>query len=105
MREPDGLAMSSRNSYLNAEQRKKAACLFRALTAAEELIRSGVREPEKVQQKMRAVMLAEKDVQVDYVEVSDPDTLEPIRTMQERVVLLVAARIGATRLIDNLLVV
>ena len=54
---------------------------------------------------MRAVMLAEKDVQVDYAEVSDPDTLEPIRTMQERVVLLVAARIGATRLIDNLLVV
>jgi pantoate--beta-alanine ligase len=105
MREPDGLAMSSRNSYLNAEQRKKAACLFRALTAAEELVRSGVREPEKVQQKMRAVMLAEKDVQVDYAEVSDPDTLEPIRTMQERVVLLVAARIGATRLIDNLLVV
>jgi pantoate--beta-alanine ligase len=105
VREADGLAMSSRNSYLNAEQRIKAACLFRALTAAEELIRSGVREPEKVQQKMRAVMLAEKDVQVDYVEVSDPDTLEPIRTMQERVVLLVAARIGATRLIDNLLVV
>jgi pantoate--beta-alanine ligase len=105
MREPDGLAMSSRNSYLNAEQRKKAACLFRALTAAEELIRSGVREPEKMRQKMRAVMLAEKDVQVDYAEVSDPDTLEPIRTMQERVVLLVAARIGTTRLIDNLLVV
>jgi pantoate--beta-alanine ligase len=105
MREPDGLAMSSRNSYLNAEQRKKAACLFRALTAAEKLVRSGVREPEKVRQKMRAVMLAEKDVQIEYVEVSDPDTLEPIRTMQERIVLLVAARIGTTRLIDNLLVV
>jgi pantoate--beta-alanine ligase len=96
--------MSSRNSYLDAEQRKKAACLFRSLTAAGELIRAGVREPEKVKQKMRAVIAQEQGVRVDYAEVADPDTLAPLETMQDRAVLLVAARVGAARLIDNLLV-
>jgi pantoate--beta-alanine ligase len=97
--------MSSRNVYLDGEQRRTAACLYRALRAGEELVRTGVREPETVRQKMRAVMLAEQGVQVDYAEVADPDTLAPLGAMQERIVLLVAARVGATRLIDNLLVV
>jgi pantoate--beta-alanine ligase len=105
VRELDGLAMSSRNVYLDGEQRRTAACLYRALRAGEELVRTGVREPETVRQKMRAVMLAEQGVQVDYAEVADPDTLAPLGAMQERIVLLVAARVGATRLIDNLLVV
>jgi pantoate--beta-alanine ligase len=104
MREPDGLAMSSRNSYLDPEQRRRAACLYRALRAGEDLVRTGVHEPEMVRQKMSVVMLAEQGVQVDYAEVADPDTLAPLGTMQDRAVLLVAARVGATRLIDNLLV-
>jgi pantoate--beta-alanine ligase len=104
VREIDGLAMSSRNAYLDGEQRRKAACLYRALRAGEELVRAGVRDPEEVRRKMRAVMLAEQGVLVDYAEVADPETLAPLRTMQEKVALLVAARIGATRLIDNLLV-
>jgi pantoate--beta-alanine ligase len=104
MREPDGLAMSSRNSYLDKEQRNKAARLFRALSAAQELVRSGVREPEKVKQKMRAVIAQEKGVEIDYVEVADPDDLAPLETINDRMVLLVAVRIGSTRLIDNLLV-
>jgi pantoate--beta-alanine ligase len=102
MREADGLAMSSRNSYLDAEQRTKAACLFRALLAGQELVRSGVREPEKVKQKMRAVIAQEKGVEIDYVEVADPDDLAPLETISDRMVLLVAVRIGSTRLIDNL---
>ena len=102
VREADGLAMSSRNSYLGPEQRRKAACLFRALTAGEELIRAGVREPEKVRQKMRAVMLSEQGVEVDYAEVADPDSLVRLETLGGGAVLLVAARIGSTRLIDNL---
>jgi pantoate--beta-alanine ligase len=105
VREADGLAMSSRNSYLGPDQRRKAACLFRALTAGEELVRAGVREAEKVRQKMRAVMLAEQGVEVDYAEVAEPDTLVPLETMGGRAVLLIAARIGNTRLIDNLLVI
>jgi pantoate--beta-alanine ligase len=104
VRELDGLALSSRNVYLDGEQRRKAACLYRALRAGEELVRAGVREPEEVRRKMRAVMLAEQGVQIDYAEVADPDTLAPLGGMQDRVVLLVAARVGATRLIDNLLV-
>jgi len=102
VREADGLAMSSRNSYLGPEQRRKAACLFRALTAGEELIRAGVREPEKVRQKMRAVMLSEQGVEVDYAEVADPDSLVRLETLGGGAVLLIAARIGSTRLIDNL---
>jgi pantoate--beta-alanine ligase len=105
MREPGGLAMSSRNSYLDSEQRTKAACLFRALTSAEELVRSGVREPEKVKQRMRTIIAQEKGVEIDYAEVVDPDDLSPLATITDRTVLLVAARIGSTRLIDNLLVV
>jgi pantoate--beta-alanine ligase len=104
VREPDGLAMSSRNVYLDPPQRRRAASLYRALKAGEELVRAGVPEPEKVRRKMRAVLLAEQDVEVDYAEIADPDTLAPLERMQDRVVLLVAARLGSTRLIDNLLV-
>ncbi len=104
VREPDGLAMSSRNSYLSSEERRKATVLYRALKAGEELIRSGVHEPEKVRQKMRAVLLLEKGIEIDYAEVADPETLIPLESVRDRLVLLVAARIGNTRLIDNLLV-
>jgi pantoate--beta-alanine ligase len=104
VRELDGLAMSSRNVYLDEDQRRKAACLYRALRAGEELLRADVREPEKVRQKMRAVMLAETGVTIDYAEVADPATLTPLETVQDDLVLLVAARIGPTRLIDNMLV-
>lgn len=104
VREADGLAMSSRNSYLDAEQRQKATCLFRALAAGEKLIKSGDREPEKIKQEMRAILVQEKGVEVDYVEVADPDRLVPLETAGGRMVLLVAARLGSTRLIDNLLI-
>ena len=104
VREADGLAMSSRNAYLDPEQRQKAACLYRALTAGETLIKNGVREPEKVKQKMRAVLVQEKGVEIDYAEVADPDTLSPLEKVEGRIVLLVAARLGSTRLIDNMLI-
>lgn len=104
VREPDGLAMSSRNVYLEGPQRQKATTLYRALKAGEELMRSGVLEAEKVRETMRAVLLAEPGVAVDYAEAADPDTLAPLDIMAGRAVLLVAARLGTTRLIDNLLV-
>ena len=104
VREADGLAMSSRNSYLDPEQRQKATCLIRALLAGEELIKSGVRETEKVRQKMRAVLGQEKGVEIDYVEVADPDRLAPLERLGGKTVLLVAVRLGSTRLIDNLLI-
>lgn len=104
VREPDGLAMSSRNVYLDNEQRRRATSLYRALKAGEELARTGVREAEKVRQKMRALLLQEKDLAIDYAEVADPETLEPLEALSGKAVLLLAARVGATRLIDNLLI-
>ncbi len=104
VREADGLAMSSRNSYLQADQRRQATVLHRALKAGEDLIRTGVREPEKVRQKMRAVLLTVDGITIDYAEVADAETLAPLDTLGREIVLLIAARIGNTRLIDNIVV-
>jgi pantoate--beta-alanine ligase len=104
VRETEGLAMSSRNSYLTADERRAAAVLYRALTAARDLFIAGAKEPEKLKQKMRAVLLTEHGVGIDYVEVSDPETLAPLDTAGGNMVLLVAARVGKMRLIDNLLI-
>jgi pantoate--beta-alanine ligase len=103
VREADGLAMSSRNSYLDPGQRQKAACLFRALRLGEELITNGVREPETIRQKMRVVLMQEKGVEIDYVEVADPDRLAPLERLEGKTALLIAVRLGGIRLIDNLL--
>jgi pantoate--beta-alanine ligase len=104
VREADGLAMSSRNSYLNAEERRVAAVLFKALTTARDLFQTGVRDVEKLKNKMQAVLREKEDVGVDYLEVADPDTLKPLSETKDRMVLLLAVRLGRTRLIDNLLV-
>jgi pantoate--beta-alanine ligase len=103
-REPDGLAMSSRNSYLSADERRKAAAIYRALSAAEHLAKAGVREPEKLKNKMLAVLREVPGIEIDYVEVVDHETLEPLSSGKEVMVLLVAVRIGRTRLIDNLVI-
>jgi len=104
VREQDGLAMSSRNSYLNPDERRAAAVIFRALTAAEQLARAGVREPEKVKNKTLAMLKEVAGLTVDYVEVADPQTLAPLAEMKGDAVILVAVRLGRTRLIDNLLI-
>jgi pantoate--beta-alanine ligase len=104
VREKDGLAMSSRNSYLNTEERRAATILFKALTAARDLQAAGALDPEKLRNKMRAVVQTEPGVTLDYAEVADADTLQPVGTAKGRIVLLVAARLGNTRLIDNLVI-
>ncbi len=101
MREQDGLAMSSRNSYLNQEERRMAAVIHRALSSAEQLIRAGVREPDKVKNKVLAVLKEERGIVIDYVELADRESLEPLTSINENAVLLVAVRLGRTRLIDN----
>jgi len=103
VREADGLAMSSRNSYLDPGQRQKATCLFRALRSGEELVKNGVREPETIKQKMRVILAQEKGVEIDYIEVADPDRLAPLERLEGKIVLLIAVRLGSIRLIDNLL--
>ncbi len=102
VREPDGLAMSSRNSYLSPDERLKAAVIYRTLSAAEQLAKTGVRQPEALKSKIQAVVREEKGVELDYLEIVDPESLARLESAQDRMVLLIAVRIGRTRLIDNL---
>lgn len=104
VRETDGLAMSSRNSYLNAEERRAAAAIFRALSAGERLARTGVREPGKLKNTMRAFLQEEKGLSIDYIEIVDPENLAPLTGGAGEMVMLIAVRLGRTRLIDNVLV-
>jgi pantoate--beta-alanine ligase len=101
VREPDGLAMSSRNAYLNDEERRQALCLHRALTAAHELYAGGERSGEALRRAMREEIEAVPLAQPDYVEVVDGRTLEPLTEVREGAVAVLAVRVGSTRLIDN----
>ena len=105
VRERDGLAMSSRNMYLSPEERRSAPILYRALQAGREAIEQGTIEPTAVQRVMRAIMSKEPNVEIDYLAVCDPITLERLTTVRRQAVLLGAIRIGSVRLIDNIVVV
>ncbi|OFW34709.1 MAG: pantoate--beta-alanine ligase [Acidobacteria bacterium RIFCSPLOWO2_12_FULL_60_22] len=104
LREPDGLAMSSRNVYLSPEKRAQAAILYRSLRHAESLIRSGVRDAARVEQEMQEMIRAVPGAVIEYARVVDRNTLEEVRQMDGEVLVAVAVRMGRTRLIDNLLV-
>ncbi|MFP4190702.1 MAG: pantoate--beta-alanine ligase [Candidatus Hydrogenedentota bacterium] len=100
VREADGLARSSRNQYLAPEERERALCIPRALEKGRALMTNGERSAETVRQAVRDA-LAEVDA-VDYVELVDAETLEPLKEIQPPALLAVAARVGETRLIDNI---
>jgi pantoate--beta-alanine ligase len=102
VREPDGLAMSSRNAYLNPEERKQSLVLHRALTRVKNLFQSGVRDTEKLLAAGLQALAEENSVRLDYLEIIDPNTLDPLRTAAKGALVAVAAHVGATRLIDNL---
>jgi pantoate--beta-alanine ligase len=104
VREPDGLAMSSRNSYLSVDERRKATAIYRALTSADQLVRTGVRVPAKLKNAMQAILSEEQGISVDYLEIADPETLAPLSSAKESMVLLAAVRLGRTRLIDNIVI-
>lgn len=101
MREADGLAMSSRNVYLDAEQRKAATVLFRSLSAAKALYEAGERDAEKVRRKMKEVLAGEPLAETQYVSCADYDTLEELTEIKGKTLLSMAVFIGKTRLIDN----
>lgn len=101
VREADGLAMSSRNKYLNESERQAATVLFRALSAAKELYESGERDAETLRRKMKAVIEAEPLAQMQYVSCADYDTLEEWDVVKGKTLLSMAVFIGKTRLIDN----
>ncbi|HLV34341.1 MAG TPA: pantoate--beta-alanine ligase [Spirillospora sp.] len=105
VREPDGLALSSRNRNLTPEQREAAPVLFRALLSAQAAYEQGERDPEMLRRAMRDTLAAEPLAEVDYVSVADAETLEELVEPVNRPALVsLAVRIGQTRLIDNLIV-
>jgi pantoate--beta-alanine ligase len=101
VREPDGLAMSSRNSRLDATERRRALALSRALEAAQRAVEAGEHDADRIRSAAREAM---DDVTPEYLALVDPDSFEPVTTVNGRVLVAVAARIGATRLIDNTIV-
>jgi pantoate--beta-alanine ligase len=103
VREPDGLAMSSRNRYLGPDERRAAAVLYRALTRARAEAGAGERDANRVRQVLARTVESERAVRLDYAEVVDAETLEPLAELAtgRRAIGLLAARVGATRLIDN----
>jgi pantoate--beta-alanine ligase len=104
VREPDGLAMSSRNTLLNPDERKAAVVLFQSLRAAQAEWERGQRDSNHLRAAMRAVLDAEPLARVDYVSAADPITLREIDSEADRALLSMAVFIGTTRLIDNVLV-
>jgi pantoate--beta-alanine ligase len=101
VREPDGLAMSSRNAYLAPEERGRALVLQRSLRRAEAEFQSGQRIAAKLISAALEVLASEPQVAVDYLEVVNPDTLEPVERITQPTLMAVAGYVGNTRLIDN----
>ncbi len=103
VREPDGLAMSSRNVYLAPDERQAALCLWRSLQAVQEAYQAGERDAQRLRDIMRAVLEAEPLARVDYVSVADAASLEELTVVDRPTLVSLAVRIGRTRLIDNTL--
>ncbi len=103
VREPDGLAMSSRNTYLSPEERAAALCLYRALLAARELVASGAKSRENILEAVRQIINAAPGTRIDYVALVDPATLQEVEAIQGEARLLLAVWVNKTRLIDNTL--
>ena len=102
-RDDDGLALSSRNVYLSAEERGQALGLSRALARAQQAWSQGERAVEGVEGVVRAELAMHPGVQVEYIAIADPHTLEPVQAVEDGTVVMLAARVGRTRLIDNVI--
>lgn len=102
VREPDGLAMSSRNQHLSAEERRIAPLLYQALTRGIAAIEAGERDAAAVKQEALALLAAEPAIRVEYLELVDPETMTPVEVIGEDVLFAAAIWLGRTRLIDNL---
>lgn len=103
VREEDGLAKSSRNTYLSAEERAAALCLSRAIFKAKEMIEGGERNSARVAQAVTETIEEEPLARIDYVEVVNLGNMQPVETLPERGLVAIAVYIGSTRLIDNYL--
>jgi len=104
VREPDGLALSSRNAYLSPDDRRAATALFRSLEAVKAEISAGQRDTAHLIATARHLLDSEPGVKTDYVEIVDAESLEPVTVLRKRSLVLIAAHVGKTRLIDNALI-
>ncbi len=102
VREMDGLAMSSRNSYLTAEERKRALVLHRSLMRVQDMVRAGERDAARLIAAGKEELAREAGVRLDYFEIVNPDNLDPVGNVSSRTLVVVAAYVGSTRLIDNI---
>lgn len=103
VREPDGLAMSSRNAYLDPEQRRRALVLQRSLIRVQKMSEAGERDVARLIAAGRETFAQENSVRLDYLEILNPDTLDPVSDITQGALVAVAAYVGTTRLIDNVL--
>ena len=103
VREPDGLAMSSRNMYLDARQRQQALVLYRSLMRIKQLAEAGERDAAQLLAAAREELARENSVRLDYLEIVNPETLDPLADVSAGALVAVAAYVGTTRLIDNIL--
>ena len=103
VREPNGLAVSSRNQYLSQQQKENAASIYRSLQRCRRMVDGGVTDARRIVDEMRKVLHEVPSIQIEYVSIVDAETLESIETVAGRVLVAVAVRIGGTRLIDNIL--
>ena len=104
LREKDGLAMSSRNTYLNPEERKAATILYKALSLAIQLKEQGENGTSDIKNKMERLIITEPLVKIEYISIADTQTLEELSSLAPRSLVSMAVRIGKTRLIDNLII-
>jgi pantoate--beta-alanine ligase len=103
VREPDGLAMSSRNAYLDAEERQAATVLYRALTAARAAFESGEQDADRLRRLVTEFIANEPRARLQYISCAQLDTLQELKTVTDKALLSLAAFVGRTRLIDNLI--
>jgi len=102
VREPDGLAMSSRNAYLNPSERKNALCLYNALQTAQDMVKSGCLDVKQIKAKITKIVRARKGTKIGYVSFVDPNTLQDVKRIKGKILLAMAVSVGKTRLIDNI---
>ena len=103
VREPDGLAMSSRNSYLTPEQRINALSLYKSLNQSKKLVESGIKEAKRIIDVAYALIKSHPETTIDYIAICDPETLADMETIDRPALMALAVSIGKTRLIDNMI--
>ena len=104
VREPDGLAMSSRNNYLNPDERESALSLKKSLDLAREMFGQGKKDAQEMREAVEKLILSHPFTEIDYINICDPMTLEDVERIQEEAVLALAVKVGKARLIDNCLI-